>query len=421
MVSAPLKPNCRLATETGLGVDLSPQKVARVAAEQREGIPKAFFTEDDCNIEEFKALTSRRTDPRMLRFASSVDKNIPIYNCTTLKDVLDDRQTRSDLMSEWIWVLLNGPGVLVLQQAFTDLTAIDDATRVFQEIIAEEKQKGGGADHFAAKGTNDRIWNAQQKLCLKDPDLFARYWKNSFVDAVNEAYLGPGYQMTTQVNVVRPGGKSQSPHRDYHLGFQTVSEASKYPVHAHRNLSPQLTLQGAVAHVDMPIESGTTYLLPFSQLYPQGYLAWRRPEFKDHFSANYVQVPCSKGDCLFFNPALFHAGGENTTSNVQRMVNLMQASSAFGRSMENLDRARMSKALYPILSQTFATDLHGARLAVAMCAEGYSFPSNLDSDPPEDSMAPITQQALFMKALRAGWASETFNDAIDAQKLRQAP
>lgn len=32
---------------------------------------------------------------------------------------------------------------------------------------------------------------------------------------VSEAWLGPGYQLTAQVNVVRPGGKAQEPHRDY--------------------------------------------------------------------------------------------------------------------------------------------------------------------------------------------------------------
>ena len=30
-----------------------------------------------------------------------------------------------------------------------------------------------------------------------------------------EAWLGPGYQITAQTNVVKPGGKPQQPHRDY--------------------------------------------------------------------------------------------------------------------------------------------------------------------------------------------------------------
>lgn len=32
---------------------------------------------------------------------------------------------------------------------------------------------------------------------------------------VSEAWLGPGYQITAQTNIVKPGGKAQQPHRDY--------------------------------------------------------------------------------------------------------------------------------------------------------------------------------------------------------------
>ena len=62
------------------------------------------------------------------------------------------------------------------------------------------------------------------------------------------------------------------------MGFQTAEEIEGFPAHAHR-LSPMLTLQGAVAHCDMPLESGPTLYLPFSQDFAPGYLAWRKPEF----------------------------------------------------------------------------------------------------------------------------------------------
>ena len=40
-----------------------------------------------------------------------------------------------------------------------------------------------------------------------------------------------------------------------------------------------LTLQGAVAHSEMPLDTGPTLYLPYSQLYEPGYLAWPLPEF----------------------------------------------------------------------------------------------------------------------------------------------
>ena len=152
------------------------------------------------------------------------------------------------------------------------------------------------------------------------------------------------YQVTSQVNVVRPGGEAQDPHRDYHLGFLSDEVAERYPAHVHL-LSPVLTLQGAVAHSDMPVESGPTLYLPYSHRYPPGYLAWRLPEFRDHFAEHHVQLPLAKGDAAFFNPALFHGAGNNVSADVQRMANLLQVSSAFGRAMETVDRARSPRRL----------------------------------------------------------------------------
>ena len=214
-----------------------------------------------------------------------------------------------------------------------DQAVIDRATEVFRQIIEDERQAGGGeGDHFAASGANDRVWNALQKQCLRDPEGFALYFGNTAIAAACEAWLGPDYQMTAQINQVRPGGKAQQAHRDYHLGFQTADKAAQFPAHAHM-VTAALTLQGAVAHCDMPIESGPTKLLPFSQLYGPGYVAFHDDAHRVHFEQACIQLPLAKGDAVFFNPALFHAAGENRSADIHRMVNLLQISSAFGRAM----------------------------------------------------------------------------------------
>jgi ectoine hydroxylase-related dioxygenase (phytanoyl-CoA dioxygenase family) len=243
--------------------------------------------------------------------------------------------------------------------------------------------------------------------------VFAAYYANPILAAVAEAWLGPAYQVTSQVNVVNPGGEAQSAHRDYHLGFQAASDAARFPAHVHR-LSPALTLQGAVAHCDMPLATGPTLYLPYSQSYEPGYLAFNRPEFRAFFAEHHVQLPLAKGDGAFFNPALFHAAGHNRTGDVRRMANLLQVSSAFGRAMESVDRVRMSAALYPALA---GSGLSGAEIAcaVAACAEGYSFPTNLDRDPPLGGLVPQTQQALMLRALAEGWPAERFAAALAVQ------
>ena len=107
-----------------------------------------------------------------------------------------------------------------------------------------------------------------EKLARRDPEAFVDYYGNEIIELVSSAWLGPNYQITSQVNVVNPGGAAQDPHRDYHLGFQSDEIAEAFPAHAHR-LSAVLTLQGAVAHNDMPVESGPTLYLPHSQKYEQ--------------------------------------------------------------------------------------------------------------------------------------------------------
>ena len=374
-----------------------------------------------CDVAALKALTARETGAGDVPHAARIAARIPVYDADALP--LTDPEARRALMAEWAAVLKDGAGVLVIERALPDGDVIDRVTAVFEAIIAAEKAAGGeGADHFAAAGSNDRVWNALQKLCLADPEAFALYHGAPAIDAVCEAWLGPGYQVTAQVNLVRPGGAAQEAHRDYHLGFQTAEGAAAYPAHVHA-LTAALTLQGAVAHCDMPVESGPTQLLPFSQTWPEGYVAFRHPEVRAHFAAHAVQLPLRKGDAVFFNPALLHAAGANRTADVHRMANLLQVSSAFGRAMEAVDRLAMCEALYPALLGLAGSNAMGPaelRAAIAAAAEGYAFPTNLDTDPPVGGLAPETQGALMARMLAAGAAPEAFIDAARRQWARRA-
>ncbi|WP_281984928.1 phytanoyl-CoA dioxygenase family protein [Thalassorhabdomicrobium marinisediminis] len=362
-----------------------------------------YFEPEACEIADFEALIGQTLDPATVPQASEIVANIPLYDMGHLAAKLGDPATRRTLMAEWAQGLLSGAGVLVLKGAYAETAVLDQATQVYEQIIADEKAgSGGGADHFAAAGSNDRIWNALQKLCEAAPEVFLRYFANEPIAAVCEAWLGPNYQMTAQINLVHPGGAAQQAHRDYHLGFQSAEVSAAYPAHVH-DLSPALTLQGAVAHCDMPVESGPTKLLPFSQQYRAGYAAWRRDDFRALFEARCVQVPLAKGDAVFFNPALFHAAGANTSADIHRMANLLQVSSAFGRAMESVDRDAMCRTLFPHAKRAHDTgDLSpdALKAAIAGTAEGYSFPTNLDRDPPAGGLAPETQQAFFLRALK---------------------
>ena len=107
--------------------------------------------------------------------------------------------------------------------------------------------------------------------------MFLDYYADDVVALASCAWLGPNYQVTSALNIVNPRGQAQTAHRGYHLGFMPLETAANYPEHVHR-LSPLLTLQRAVAHCDLPVETGPTMYLPHSQKYVPGYLAAGLPE-----------------------------------------------------------------------------------------------------------------------------------------------
>jgi ectoine hydroxylase-related dioxygenase (phytanoyl-CoA dioxygenase family) len=383
---------------------------------------RVYLAQERLWLDDLAALASTETRLEDYPYAAEVASRVLIYDCDAVRRVVATPEGRRALLAEWAEAMMTGPGVIVLRRAFADLAPVDAATDVFRAIIAEQHATNtGGGDHFAKPGANDRIWNALEKLCLRAPEIFAGYYGNDILALVSEAWLGRAYQFTSQVNVVNPGGEAQSPHRDYHLGFMTPAQMAQYPAHVHR-LSPVLTLQGAVAHCDMPVETGPTLYLPYSQAYEPGYLAVTTPAFRDFFQAHHVQLPLAKGDAAFFNPALFHAAGTNRSADVKRMANLLQVSSGFGRAMESVDRTRMSAALYPALQAMLADGritTERAADAVAACAEGYAFPTNLDRDPPLGGLAPPSQQALMLKALAAQQPAAAFIADLEAQQAKR--
>ncbi|MFF4249895.1 phytanoyl-CoA dioxygenase family protein [Streptomyces sp. NPDC001663] len=377
---------------------------------------RAWLSERDCDLSDFRGIVERTTALADYPHASAVERNVLIYDSERLRKA-EQRPVRAELVR----ALADGPGIVVFRGAFPDPSVVDRLGAVFEALIAEQHASGAHAgDHFARPGTNDRVWNALEKAALYDPEAFADYYANDILALVSGAWLGPGYQVTSQVNVVNPGGAAQTVHRDYHLGFLSNEAAAAYPAHVHV-LSPVLTLQGAVAHCDMPVESGPTMYLPYSQQYEPGYLAWRLPEFQAYFEAHHVQLPLAKGDAAFFNPALFHAAGTNRTADVRRTANLLQVSSAFGRAMETVDREAVANAVFPVLLRRRAEGVGEEWLehVIAASAEGYPFPTNLDSDPPVAGLAPPSQADVVRRALSEGWAPGTLRDELRAGAERR--
>ena len=378
----------------------------------------AFLSQDDCDLRDFAELVSTTTDLADQPHADGVEQGVLIYSRSVVSH-LDSAAGRRELQSEIARALSTGPGIVVFKGAF-DTDVIDRTTAAFFALSAAEKAAGMvTGDHFAAPGANDRVWNAFEKLAVGDPALFAEYFGNDLVALAATSWLGANYQLNASLNIVNPGGQAQVPHRDYHLGFMPLETAASFPTHVHR-LSPTLTLQGAVAHCDMPLETGPTLYLPHSHKYLPGYLAFSLPEFQEYFAGHRVQLALAKGDAVFFNPALMHGAGTNVTSDIRRMANLLQISSAFGRCLESVDTTRTSTAVYPTLLELTRKGA-SARFVdnvVTAVSEGYPYPTNLDRDQPVGSINPESQSDLLRRALREGWDADRATAELAAQATR---
>ena len=369
-------------------------------SQQSDIKPRLYAINKPPSLEDFKKLT---TESSSLAYplASSIERNVPIYHLPAYSSL--NPEQLSALQDEWYHILLSGPGVFVTKNLYREESVIDKVNEVYSKIIIEEKKTSGQrGDHFAGTGANDRIWNSLSKHCLSDANSFVEYYSNPWLPLISEAWLGPSHRLTAQVNIVKPGAKAQISHRDYHIGFQDNESCAKFPK-AVQVASQFLTLQGAVAHSDMPLESGPTRLLPFSQKFDQGYMAYRIPEFQEYFLQNYISLPLKKGDGLFFNPALFHAAGQNDSADIMRSANLLQISSAFGKPMESIETYPLVERPWDALSEMYARNGFSdeAKAFVSVVAEGYPFPTNLDKRVPETAgMAPVSEQDVLMQALK---------------------
>jgi ectoine hydroxylase-related dioxygenase (phytanoyl-CoA dioxygenase family) len=384
--------------------------------------PRGYADRDRLDIELFGRLCATETEAADYPHASDIERRIPVYDGDHVRKLLGDHAAERGLLAEWGRCLGSGPGVIAIRRGYDDVGVVDAMTEVFWRIIEAERAAGPVEfDHFATPGSNTRVWNVIQKSALIDPAVALRYYANPVVALAAEAWLGPWYRLSAQVNVVHPGGSAQSPHRDYHLGFQPADDVERFPLHV-QMFNPMLTLQGAVVHSAMPVEAGPTQVLPYSQLALDGYLSWRDERFAAYFADHHVQLAFEPGDLLFFSPAIHHAAGANRTADHDRIANLLQISSVFAKAMEDIDTYAMAAATYPTLVDMASRgqlDARQVECAIAAIADGYSFPSNLDTDPPRYGHAPETAQRMMARAVAEQWEAERFRAELIAQQLRR--
>lgn len=89
-----------------------------------------WLSEQDCVLEDFRALIEQATDLTAFPTAGAVESKILIYEATHLREATEKETGRQAVQAELARALLDGPGVILVRNAF-DPSVVDRATTVF--------------------------------------------------------------------------------------------------------------------------------------------------------------------------------------------------------------------------------------------------------------------------------------------------
>ena len=181
-----------------------------------------WFSAADCSIDDFAAIVEQETHLSDYPYADAVERKVLIYG-EKLGAAIGSESGRRAVQTELIRALTDGPGIVVFKQAFGDLSIIDRATEAFfarspprRPLASPVETISRSPERTTGSGVRWTSWPSRTPR-------FRRYYANDILALICESWLGPDYQVTSQVNVVNPGGQAQTAHRDYHLGFMAAA------------------------------------------------------------------------------------------------------------------------------------------------------------------------------------------------------
>ena len=88
--------------------------------------------------------------------------------------------------------------------------------------------------------------------------------------------------------------------------------------------------------------------------------------------------------------------------------------------METVNRYAMIASVYPCLLQQWQEMTTPEQYsAIAAIAEGYAFPTNLDTDPPLDGHAPRPAAHHVQRALNENWSWEKLKETLRTYEARR--
>ena len=104
---------------------------------------RVWLNADACDLEEFRALVERSASLNDYPLATDLVSNVPIYDGLEARRAAASPEARKEWMAEWVEAFTDGPGIIVIRNAFPDHAAIDQSNAHYWAIIDEERPTTG--------------------------------------------------------------------------------------------------------------------------------------------------------------------------------------------------------------------------------------------------------------------------------------
>ena len=103
---------------------------------------RVWLTPESCDLEDFKVQINRVAKTSDYPCAARIEKNVPIYDCNSLRQLIKTDEDRKAVMAEWAEIFLSGPGIVVLKGATTDMQALDMMSADFKPACRRSTSSG---------------------------------------------------------------------------------------------------------------------------------------------------------------------------------------------------------------------------------------------------------------------------------------
>ena len=237
-------------------------------------------TSSTCSVEQTTTSPTTRMPPRS-------SSGVLIYDGERLRKEPPARAGAAAVEAELARALTDGPGIVVFDRGVRRPVGRRPCHGGSSRRSSPTQRAAGGAagDHFAKAGQNDRIWNALEKLALRDPGRVRRLLRQRHPRA---GLPRPGSAPATR-SPRRSTSSTRAARRRPRTATTTWASIGREVARGSRPMCtgcrPCSPCRARSRTRDMPAETGPTMYLPHSQKYLPGYLAWRRPEFREYFEA----------------------------------------------------------------------------------------------------------------------------------------